>query len=197
MAYQIDIKDDVLVFSTASFKAEKGSVLHSGIYNRELASSLAAGAAVMLSGFFFAIKYRVAAVHFMIALVVFVMLFLFFRTYVFKEPALEMVVDKQGSRVTISVKHIMERIIASYPLSEISGIKQSSVTFKPENPDGIRLVERIALQHATVITGFGEPAEFWNVDMAFKDGKGVTVFSSKDKADADDIATRLKNFIER
>jgi hypothetical protein len=50
--YQLDIKDNILIFRTTFFKAEKGSVLHSGIYNRELASSLLAGACIVLLGFF-------------------------------------------------------------------------------------------------------------------------------------------------
>ncbi|MBI3592450.1 MAG: hypothetical protein HY099_03050, partial [Nitrospirae bacterium] len=79
VSYQIEIKDNVLVFRTTSFKAEKGSVLHSGIYNRELASSLAAGACITLAGFFFAFRDKITAIHFIAALFLFAVLFLFFR----------------------------------------------------------------------------------------------------------------------
>ncbi|MDI6728785.1 MAG: hypothetical protein QMD44_07690, partial [Thermodesulfovibrionales bacterium] len=78
-AYQINIKDNMLIFRTSSFRAEKGSVLHSGIYNRELASSLAAGALVMLLGFFFAASFKITTVHFVVALLLFVIFFIVFR----------------------------------------------------------------------------------------------------------------------
>lgn len=197
MAYQIDIKDNVLILRTTSFKAEKGSVLHSGIYNRELASSLVAGALIMLSGFFFTINFKITTIHFIIAIVLFAALFLIFRIYIFREPFLEVVFDKGRKSITISLKRIIGKRKESHFMGELAGIKQNHVSVSPENPDGIKVVEKIALQHGTVIPGFGETVELYTVELEFKDRKRVMVFSSKETSEADDITTKLKDFIER
>ena len=46
--YQLRIRGHVLSFRTGAFRAEAGSALHSGIYNRELVSSLASGAVIVV-----------------------------------------------------------------------------------------------------------------------------------------------------
>jgi hypothetical protein len=193
--YRIAIKDNLLTFRTTSFKAEKGSVLHSGIYNRELASSLLAGACIVLLGFFFAAKVNITAVHFILSLLLFMALFLFFRRYVFLEPLLEVIIDNNLKNIEFSLK-TLKRVRAIYPLTEIIDIKQEAVTITPENPDGIRLVEKVALQHGTVIPGFGKTAEFYTVELEFKNGKRFIIFSSEEPAEANGVATQFINFIK-
>ncbi|MDI6800900.1 MAG: hypothetical protein QMD01_02420 [Thermodesulfovibrionales bacterium] len=196
-AYQIDIKDNLLTFRTAFFKAEKGSALHIGIYNRELASSLAAGALVMLLGFFLAAKYKITAVHFIAALVLFTAFFIGFRTYIFREPLLYVAIDKARGVINFSVNKIFGQKNFSFPIAELENIRQDYVSITPENPDGIKFVEKIALQHGTVIPGFGKTAEFYTVEMEFKNRQRIMIFSSEDPSPADDIAIKFKNFIER
>lgn len=195
-SYQIDIRDNTLVFRTNSFKAEKGSVLHSGIYNRELSSSLASGALVVLLGFFFAARYKITAVHFIAALLMFVIFFIAFRTYVFLDPVLSVTVDKEKRDVYIALERIFGKRSISFPLSELDNIRQDYFAVTPENPDGIRLVEQVALQHGTVIPGFGKTAEFYTVEMEFKNGKRFTIFSSEEPSKAEEIATKFRNFIK-
>lgn len=196
MNYELRIEDNRLTFSTSSFKAEKGSVLHSGIYNRELSSSLAAGALVMLLGFFFAVRFKTTAVHFIAALLLFVIFFIVFRTYIFLEPVLCITIDKKNGNVDITLRRIFGKRRITSPLSELDNIRQNYLSVTPENPDGIRLVEQVALQHGTVIPGFGKTSEFYTVEMEFKNGKRIIVFSSEDPSKADDIATKFKNFIK-
>ncbi len=50
--YHIESRGNTVVLSTASFRTERKSVLHRGVFNRELASSLAAGAVLVVIGFF-------------------------------------------------------------------------------------------------------------------------------------------------
>lgn len=195
-SYQMDIKDNMLVFRTSSFKAEKGSVLHSGIYNRELSSSLAAGALVMITGFFFAARFKITAVHFIAAVLLFVIFFIVFRTYIFLEPVLCITIDKKNGNVDITLRRIFGKRRITSPLSELDNIRQDYLSVRPENPDGIRLVEQVALQHGTVIPGFGKTSEFYTVVMEFKNGKRTIVFSSEDPSKADVVATKFKNFIE-
>lgn len=195
--YQIDIRDNVLVFRTSSFRAEKGSVLHSGIYNRELSSALAAGALVMLLGFFFATRFKITSVYFIAALLLFVIFFIAFRKYIFLEPALSVAVDKKNGNIDITVNRIFGKSKITSPLSELDNIRQDYIAVTPENPDGIKFVQQVALQHGTVIPGFGKTAEFYTVEMEFKNGKRITIFSSEDPSAVDDIAMKIKNFIER
>lgn len=194
--YQIEIKDNMLIFRTSSFKAEKGSVLHSGIYNRELASSLASGAILMLLGFFFATRFKTTAIHFIAALLLFVIFFIVLRTYIFLEPVLSVTVDKENGNIDISLERIFGKRRITSPLSELDNIRQGYLAIKPENPDGIRLVEQVALQHGTVIPGFGKTSEFYTVELEFKNGKRLTIFSSEEPSMAEDIAIRFRNFIK-
>lgn len=196
-AYQLEIEDNILIFRTASFKPEKGSVLHSGIYNRELASSLAAGAVVMLLGFFFASKVKITAFHFIAALALFIVFFLILRTYIFLEPVFCIVIDKKKENISIELQRIFSKRVIEVSIRELDAVGQDYIAMMPENPDGIRLVEQVALQHGTVIPGFGKTSEFYTVELKFRDGKRFVIFSSQEPSDADDIATKIKNFIER
>ncbi len=197
VAYAFDIKDKVLAFRTASFRAEKGSVLHSGIYNREMASTLAAGACIILLGFFFASGPLLSTISFIAALLLFVLFFLFFRTFVFRETFLQAVIDKENNVVSIRRMGFFRIEKQLFNLSELEGIREDYKEVALENPDGIKMVEKIALQHGTVIPGFGAAAEFYTVEFEFKDAGRVMVFSSRDYSEADDVTRAFKNFIER
>jgi hypothetical protein len=191
--YQIYLKDNMLIFRTSSFKAEKGSVLHSGIYNRELASALLSGAIVMLVGFFFALKFK-RGVFLLISLFLFVVFFIAFRTLIFLEPLLDVAIDKEKGIIIFTVRGIFKKKI-SYSLQELVDIKQGYISIVPENPDGIKLVEQVALQHGTVIPGFGTTSNFYTVELEFKDGLRFIIFSSEEPAEAEKIAIKFKNFI--
>ena len=62
--YRIEIEDGRVALKTASFKAEKGSVLHSGIFNKELASSFVAAVAAAVVLAFFALNYELGIIHY-------------------------------------------------------------------------------------------------------------------------------------
>jgi hypothetical protein len=195
--YQIDIKDNILTFRTTSFKAEKGSMLHSGIYNREMSAILAAGGCIVIAGSFFALRYELTASHFLISLVAFIGFFICFRTFVFKKPLLSFQIDKVRGDATVLVRAFLSAKKAQYRLADLSEVRINTIIFEPQNADGIKLVEQVALQHGTVIPGFGKTAEFHTVEVEFKNGQRIIIFSSEDPAAADDIALKIKNFIER
>lgn len=195
-AYKIDIKDSLLLFSTTSFKAEKGSVLHSGIYNRELSSALLAGLLIMILGFFFAKNFKITTIHWILALVIFIISFIIFRTYIFLEPFLYIIFDKKNGVIDVTLKRFLGKRRFIFPMSELKDIKQGYQSVTPENPDGIRLVEAVALQHGTVIPGFGKASEFYTVEVEFKEGRRFIIFSSEVPKEAEEVATKLKNFIK-
>lgn len=193
--YQIDMKDNMLIFSTAFFKAEKGSILHSGVFSRELASFLAAGAVLTVLGFFFAGNFKITITLFVAAIFLFAALALFFRTYIFHEANLEIVFDKGKGRIISTLKKTVGKGIKVRLLSELEGLRLGQITFKPENPDGVKVVENIALQHGTVIPGFGEMMEFYTVNLEFKQGSHMVIFASGLKDEAEVLIKKLKDFL--
>jgi hypothetical protein len=192
--YQIDIKDNILTFSTTSFKAEKGSMLHSGIYNREMSAILAAGVCMVIAGFFFALRYELTAYHFLISLVAFIGLFICFRTFVFKEPLLTFQIDKGRGDATVSVRAFLNAKKAQYRLADLSDVRVYTQVFEPQNVDGIKVVEHVALQHGTVIPGFGETKTLHTVEVLFKDSL-LGFYVSDNEDDAAGLAGKIKGFI--
>ena len=193
----MEINDKTLVFETASFKAERGSILHSGIYNRDVASSLAAGACIVLAGFFFAGRIRIGIAHFAAILALFTVLFLSLRIFIFHEPLLRMVLDREKGNAGISVRGALGAREVAFPVNELECIRQDYVSINPENPDGTKLVEQIALQHGTVIPGFGRTLEFYTVETELRDGRRFLIFSSKDPSAAGEIASQIKDWLNK
>lgn len=194
--WSIEVKENVLSLCTTSFKAEKGSVLHSGIYNRELASALSAGGIAILIGLFAAASYKITAAHYMMAALLFGALFIVLRTYIFRETVLELTLDKNNESAGITIKGIHKKQ-QMFPISDLAGVRLRHITVRPENPDGIRVVENVAIQHGTVIPGFGEPENFYIVELVYKSGADTMVFSSKEEKETEAVAMRLEGFLER
>jgi hypothetical protein len=182
------------VFRTGSFSSEGRSVLHSGIYNRELSSSLAAGAAVLMFGLFFARYFKLSAVFFIVTIVLFAVLFVSLRIYIFREPALEAVFDKGKMTITISIRKRIRNVVRSFPMGKLSGIALDHVTVQPQNMDGVEFVEKIALQHGTVIPGFGKKEDFYTMSLDFQ-GEKVVIFSARDKQSAEAAASELRKYV--
>jgi hypothetical protein len=197
VAYAFDTSDTVLAYKTTRFNAEKGSVLHSGVYNRETASTLAAGACIILLGFFFASRLQLSKIYFVACMLLFVPLFLFFRTFIFRETILLVVIDKKNEVVTIMRKGPLRTKKQLFPLAELEDVREDYKEVITDNPDGVKIVEKIALQHGTVIPGFGEKSEFYTVSFEFSNAASLLVFSSGDYAEADDVMRTFKKFIKR
>jgi hypothetical protein len=198
VAYVFDVGDSVLSFRTNSYRAEKGSLLHSGIYNRETASVFSAAACMLLAGFFFARMNHISAVYFAAAFVLFVLLFIVFRTFIFSDAFLQVVIDKKNNIITVVRREsrLLSRKLL-FPLAELENIRADYKEFSPEDSDGTRFVEKIAIQHGTVIPGFGSAARFYTVEFEFRDMQRVMVFSSGDYSEAGVVTATFKKFLER
>lgn len=194
--YRIEMEDNTLIFSTAFFKAEKGSILHSGIYSRELASFLAAGALLIIAGFFFAKSIKITVTYFFAGIILFALLSLFFRAYLFNEARLEVVIDKGKDLITCTTLKLTGKRTEVIPVSELASFVQGSVIFKPENPDGVKVVEAIALQHGTVIPGFGEEMKIATAEIELKHGGRKVIFASESAEDANSVIKEMKGFLE-
>lgn len=194
--YKIEMKDNILIFRTSSFKAEKGSILHSGIFSRELASFLAAGALLIIAGFFLAKSIKITVTYFFVGIILFALLSIFFRAYLFYEASLEVVIDKDKELLTFTTLKLTGKQTELFPVSELAGIVTGNVVFKPENPDGVKVVESIALQHGTVIPGFGEELKIYTAEIEFKQGGRKVIFASESAEDAGSVIKEMKSFLE-
>lgn len=170
--------------------------MHGGIYNREMASSLAAGACLVIAGFFVAGRLRLTAVHYGTALFFFILLFAAFRKFVFRDAVLHTRIDRGEGSVKFSLDGAGRKSF-TFPLEDLQTVRQDYVSIAPENPDGIKVVEKIALQHGTVIPGFGKNVEFHTVELEFKGGKRVAILASGEPMSADNIVKEIHYFIER
>ncbi len=176
---------------TNSFRTERRSVLHSGVFNRELASTLAAGGVIVVLSFFFALYFRITSFYVIAVVLLFAALFILFRLYVFREAILETVFDGEKQTVTISLKSAVGGRTCSYSLNDLAGIALHHISMQPENLDAVRLVEKVAVQHGTVIPGFGKTEDFYAVELSFGEKKKV-VFSARERRDAEAAIAELK-----
>ncbi len=192
--YTIERADDTLRFTTTSFRADRGSVLHSGIFNKELASSFLAAIIVgaFLIGLGLAGKLRL--MHYFIAAVFFVILFPLARVFVFRGPRLQVIAHRERGYVILRLTSHFRRKRIERSIDSLKRVAVDHVRMEPENVDGIKIVEKIALQHGTVIPGFGEVKEFYNVGLVFDDAN-YTIFSSSADVDAEKVAQDFHNYV--
>lgn len=193
--YDIHIDRGVLNFRTSSFMAEEGSILHSGIYSRDLTSSLAAGA-VIVALLFGAVTLHISMrlPHYLGAAVLFGILIVLFRHYVFYEEYLRTVIDKNHNLVTVS-KKAFRSVRHSAPLEKLVGLRSGLTILAPQNEDGIAVVKHISAQHGMPIPGFGETRELHSVHLEFDDGETFLIFSTDDKIEAEAVLDMMKKFI--
>ncbi len=189
--YHIERRGDAVVLRTTSFRTERRSVLHSGVFNRELASTLAAAGVIVVLSFFFALHFKITVFYVIGVMLLFAALFVLFRLSVFREAVLETVFDGEKRTVTISLKSALGGTTSSYSLNDLSGITLHRTTIQPENMDAVRLVERVAVQHGTVIPGFGKTEDFYAVELSFGEKKKV-VFSARERQGAEAAIAELK-----
>jgi hypothetical protein len=193
--FKIEVSGQRLTLFSSSFRPEKGSVLHSGVFNRELSSFIAAAAILTIIGFFFARYGSPRIPHAVAGVVLFVLLSLLFRKYLFHEPELKAIFDASTGSVTIARRGVLFQKRAAYPLAAISGMAVNRVVLRPENPEGIEIVEKIALHHYTVLPGFGEADEFFIVQLDF--GRQTEVlFSTRKGEEAEEVLGKLKGFMD-
>jgi hypothetical protein len=193
--YQLKIRGSVLRFRTGSFRAEVGSALHSGIYNRELVSSLAAGAVIVVIAILAIIKgVEVGAAHYIGAVVLFGLLTFLFRVYVLYEEYLELTIDREHGVLEVTVKQMTKKHIKR-PLSDLTGVVKGYTVIAPDNPDGIDIVKNISMQHGMVIPGFGESREYHSVNLEFGGLDTMSIFSTEETDEAEAVSQVINKFV--
>ena len=176
---------------TTSFgeKSKLGSVLSPVIYNYELSAMLAAAgpatAAFLLAGGtrwrFFALAIAYAAG------------FLFFRSFVFKKRFLTLTIDRDAGEGLLKMPFRGEK---KFRTAEIEKVEAEHAVITPENLDGLRQVEKIALHHHTVLPELDKPADIYTVRLWLKEGRPpLEIYSGRDGKSAAEAALNIRNFI--
>ncbi len=193
--YQLRIKGDMLKFRTSSYKAEPISALHSGIYNRELTSSIAAGAVIVAIALFAVFQgVDIGTGHYVLAIVLFALLTLLARFYIFYEEYLEMSIDRSKGNVEVVHRQLTKKTFTR-SLDDLTGLLKGIIVISPENADGIEIVKNVSLQHGMVIPGLGESKEYQTVNLEFGQLDTIEFFTTEDPEEAEAVYQVINKFV--
>lgn len=193
--YSIRYAGGTLVFRTTSFSADTASVLHTGIYNREFASVLASMALAGLVYTLLVVNYGRSLVAYAAFILLLVGGFVVFREFIFEARYLEAVFDKDGEVVIIAVGGLRKKTKDRIPLKSVTGVMLEKKKSEIENPDGVKFVEKISLQHGVVIPGFGEARISYLLKLNLSDGSDRLIYVAGEMKDALDAHEAIKGFL--
>jgi hypothetical protein len=177
--YSITVKTDMLCFRTSSYEADKESMLHKGIYNYELASM---SSAMMLSGAIYAImafNFNVTIFHYIASVLIFIIAFISFRKFIFRERYLEIVLNKTKEVATLRQSRFIGMRTKEIPFSSIESVEAGSRQVLPVNIDGIKFVQKISAQHGSPVPGLEEEKEFVTLLLKLTDGTERVLYTGK------------------
>ena len=178
-SYRLNIEANRLYFSTPSFKSEKESVLHKGIYNYELSSMFSS---LFLSGTIYAVTafyFKASSIHYVLSTLAFIISFICFRKYIFRERELEVVFDGASKVARINRPGIIGMTKEEIPFSNIKSIEVGSSQILPVNIDGIDFVQKISAQHGSPMPGLSEEKEFVTLFLKLGDGGERVIYAEK------------------
>jgi hypothetical protein len=194
--YSVKKEEEKLTLRTPAFRTELESLLHSGIYNREFSSVLAAAVIAGIVFVIVAMNTGTALIQWLAFLIVFTVGFPLFRALVFKEIVMEIVFDRSTGQAEVSVIRIKRRLKEVVPLSSIKDIFIESRKRKVENRDAVEFVEKISLQHGTVIPGFGKETVIFFLKLLLSDGSERIIFSDDRMQDVITAHDEIKEFLK-
>lgn len=194
--YQLKTENNKLVFRTSSFRAEKTSVLHPGVYTREFTSILFASAVCILAYMFTGLPgSKSAIVRYIILIFIFVAAFIIAIKYIFKERYLEVDFDRSDKSVNIVRPGIIRKKIEKISFEEIKSVDLGNKKFVPENIDGIRFVQKISAQHGTAMPGLSEIEEFITLSLNLKDGSERIIYAGKVDEEPEIPVNEIRSFL--
>ena len=200
-AYHLKIENNALIFRTSSFKAEKTSVLHSGVYTREFSSMLfASGACILFYILTGLINSKSPLVRYFILVTIFVITFLGANRYIFNERYLEAFFDRTDKTITIERSGLITKRKEKIPFSNLVSVEIDTKTYTPVNVDGIDFVQKISAQHGSPVPELSEAEEFVTLALKLKDGTervlyAVKINGGKVNGEPGIPATEIKNFL--
>ncbi|MDA8086269.1 MAG: hypothetical protein M0Z75_06160 [Nitrospiraceae bacterium] len=187
--FDLTIEGTELNFRTSAYKAEKGSVLSPVMYSHELSAMLAsavpAAALFLLSG-------KTGTMRYLAALAAYAAGFLFFRAFVFKKRYLLFDISKKSGMARLCTPF---RAKKTFGTEEIEKVEAEKSAFLPENPEGLKQVEKIALHHHTVLPELDKPVDFYCVRVWLKNSSSFVIYAGRTPAAAADITLKIKEFL--
>ena len=192
--YEMKTDAEKLFFKTAFYKAERTSVLHSGVYNKEFTSMLLSGAICLMSYMLTEFMAHKSVLRYIIVLLVFFISFIGARNFIFKEHYLEAVFNKTDRMVSLKYPGIFpkkERI----PFDTILSIELGSKKYVPQNIDGIDFVQKISIQHGGAVPGLGQEEEYITVSLKLKNNSHKIIFACRTDAEPDIPLNEIRHFL--
>ena len=185
-----------MIFRTAYFHAGTGSVLHSGIYNREFSSMLASLGMAGLAYAVISMSGGTALVSFGVLIALALVSFPFFRRYIFREQFLITTFDRNSGMVSIRQEGLFPRVVAGFPITDIRTVLVRTKKSTIENTDGVEFVKKISLQHNTAIPGFGDESSLFILTLLLADGTDRIIFADTCMQDVIEAHGRIQNFLD-
>ncbi len=194
--YKTERTDSSLLFRTEHFSAERESVLHKGIYNKDFASVLSSLTVAGLIYAALAMQYKRTMLPHAAFAVIFIGGYPLFRMFVFKDRYLEALFDPSKGLAEITVAGPIRKKTESLPLSAVKNVLIESKKIGVENPDAVEFVEKISAQHGTVIPGFGEEKIFFMLKLMLADGTDRMIYADTQMQDVVDAHEEIKRFLK-
>jgi hypothetical protein len=194
--YEMERTGPLFLFRTGHFAAERESVLHKGIYNKEFASVLTSLAVAGLIYAALAIGHRKSILPHVAFAVIFIGGYPLLRMFVFKDRYLEALFDLSRGLAEISVSGLTGKHTESLPLSSVKSVMIESRKIGVENPDAVEFVEKISAQHGTVIPGFGDEKTFFMLKLMLADGSDRMIYADTDMQAVIDAHEEIKGFLK-
>lgn len=192
--YSIKTEGLTFTFRTSSFKAEKSSVLHSGVYSREFNSILFASGICMIAYIFLSPSVGGPAMYATLAFTLSAA-FMLSRIYIFREKSLEVILDKHSGKAKFVNIGAFSKRTEEMPLSDIVSVETGSKLFEPVNKDGADFVQKISVQHGSAVPGLGEAEEFVTLSLRLKDGSERIIYAGNVNEEPDLPVLEIKGFL--
>jgi len=178
-AYTLTQEEGRMIFKTSLYRVEKESVLHKGIYSRELASMLSSATITGIIYIYIAFHYTTTPILYPVLLAIFIIAFVGLRETLFREKELTVIFDKVNGTATLLWPGILFKRKETIPLDDIESVMVGSKRIIPENIDGIEFVERISRQHGSAVPGLGEEKEFVTLNLRLRDGSERIIYAQR------------------
>lgn len=194
--YSLSKDESRLSFRTANFVPDRGSVLHSGVYNRELSAWLASFTCAGIAYFSLVMNFGKQIVLYAIFMVLFIGTFPLFRNYVFREQFLETIINRAEAKAVIIRHGIRKKVMETIPTADIAGLWIDTQKTEIGNRDGVEFVRKISAQHNASIPGFGEETIFYSLKLRRSDGTDRTLFAESSMQEVIAVYDEMKEFLK-
>ncbi|MCX7793885.1 MAG: hypothetical protein N2257_05720 [Thermodesulfovibrionales bacterium] len=191
--YKLSITHDNVTFYTFFYKAEKGSILHSALMSRETTSLIVASFVDGALFSIYAMYFPVRIFEIIAFILLFGLLFIFFRLSIFRERPLE--VSFFRNMIKIKYPAFIIKKVENFSLNQVKYFAVNKKILSVDNPEGAEIVKKIALQHGTIIPDFAESIEVYYLELGFHDGNKKIIYVDRDGRRINNLYGELKRWL--